>query len=60
MNKGQKIATVILAIGILMIIAGVSLEIRDMIIDYECSTMSVNEMLTNKMCGKYKNEVFEK
>lgn len=60
MNKGQRIATVILAIAILMIITGVSIEVRDMIIDHECSTMSVNEMLTNNRCEKYKNGVFEK
>lgn len=60
MNKGQKTATVILIVAILMIITGILLETKEMITDYKCSTMSVTDMLTNKKCEKYKREILGK
>lgn len=60
LNKGQKVATVIALIGILMIVMGFTIGLIDKINENRCINMPISEVFSDKSCSRYITDYIER
>lgn len=56
-NVEQKIAIIIVLIGILMIIVGFTIGLVDKISENVCTNISITDALKEERCSKYINNI---